>query len=778
MLFNCIYVDESVYKQHIRFQTWVFIKCFLICLITVFSVSVQSDSHVSTQEHYSSLSTDVTASASYDNQTFISRDCIACHQSQTKHWQMSDHAKAMSLPNKNTVLGDFNNRSAKHFQQAAFFFIQDNQYKATIKDSDDDEGETFTVKYTFGHDPLQQYLVETKAGRLHVLPFAWDTRAINVGGQRWYHLYTHEVTQQDRLHWRQPLQNWNGMCADCHSDELERNYKPLEDTFDTRFSGINVGCISCHGSDPDSWGSDHPVKGNGLTNAKEESSMVQTSVEEQKAGYWRLQEGKSTVSWTGAKRDNAFMDTCFACHSLRTPLTDGFKANTPFLDNFSPQFITPPAYHADGQIKEEVYVFGSFLQSKMYNEGVNCLDCHDPHTMKLKVEGNGLCLQCHVSDTFDTPKHHRHPINTEGAKCVNCHMPDEIYMGVDARRDHSFKIPRPDLSEKFDTPNACMDCHEEKSNKWAATVLENWYGKPDELSRNRSNLLKLRHGQGLNLQDHLLIAYDNSIEVINRASAIEMLRQSTEGLLASNLEAFISDTNDLIRLAAARVGDLVPETQRVSLLSPLLNDNKRAIRVEAARHLVSLNLATTDTEIFKQAFEELIEALDNSAWRGEGKVNLSNIWIQTGEQDKAKRELEASTKLDPFFPTAYVNLADIYRTQVKEELVADILEKGIQNNSKSADVAYAYGLHKVRQKELKKAIALFAKSMKLAPNNSIFAYTYILALDGLGQPKQAMRELKALMSKYTHDNQNLVQLGLYLAQKNGSREDFVWFERQ
>ncbi|WP_371193833.1 multiheme c-type cytochrome [Glaciecola sp. SC05] len=749
---------------------------FGILLIAASSVQGAEALASNQAETYQDSISEPTPAVGYS--AYTSQDCVACHQSETQHWQKSDHAKAMNLPSKDTVLGNFNNQSAKHFAQEAFFFEDGHQYKATIKDSKDDKGQTFTVKYTFGYDPLQQYLVETDGGRLQVLPFAWDARSKLEGGQRWYHLYTHEVSKQDRLHWRQPLQNWNGMCADCHSDELERNYEPIANTFDTRFSGINVGCVSCHGIDPKVWGKQHPVKGQSSSNMQIDSSLHKAYTKQKEEGYWYLESGNETVSWQGPERDNAFMDNCYACHSLRAPLTDGFKANTAFLDNFTPQFITPPAYYADGQIKEEVYVYGSFLQSKMYREGVNCLDCHDPHTMKLKVEGNGLCLQCHVADTFDTPQHHRHPANTEGAKCVNCHMPDEIYMGVDARRDHSFKIPRPDLSDKFDTPNACVACHSDQSNQWAAQALEAWNGKPDSLSNNLNNLLKLRHGQRISLQDHLLIAYDNSINAITRASAIEMLSQSAGQLLASNLKALVSDSDDLIRLAAARVGNMVPEAERVALLSPLLQDSKKAVRTEAAKHLISLDIASKNTLLFKMAFDELIEASDNSAWRGEGRVNLSNIWLQEGEEEKAERLLLGSTEHDPFFASAYVNLADLYRAQSREEVVAQVLERGMQNIPESADITYSYGLHKVRQKHLSQALDLFARSIELDPQNAVLAYTYVLAIDGLGEPERAISELRLLLPKYQHDNRNLKELGLYLAQKIRSRDDFIWFQQQ
>ncbi len=227
--------------------------------------------------------------------------------------------------------------------------------------------------------------METKAGGYQVLPFAWDSRVKDQGGQRWYHNYQNEeIKPADRLHWRQPLQNWNGMCADCHSDGLKRNYDLDKNQFSSTFTNINVGCLSCHGEMSETHISQQQTK-----QQTKQSSTVAT-----KQGAWHRTAGQNTAKWQGEKRDNSFMDQCFTCHALRAPLTDGIDPKKPFLDQFSPQLIQAPNYHVGGQIKEEVYVYGSFLQSKMYANGVNCIDCHDQHTMKIKIPGNGLCLPC------------------------------------------------------------------------------------------------------------------------------------------------------------------------------------------------------------------------------------------------------------------------------------------------------------------------------------------------------------------------------------------------
>ena len=147
----------------------------------------------------------------------------------------------------------------------------------------------------------------------------------------------------------------------------------------------------------------------------------------------------------------------------------------PFLDAYLPALLEPGLYHSDGQIDGEVYEYGSFLQSRMHAASVTCSDCHDPHSLKLRAEGNALCAQCHLPERFDLSAHHNHEPGSAGAQCVNCHMPTKTYMVVDARRDHSIRVPRPDLSISLGTPNACTPCHADRPAQWAAEAVAGWY---------------------------------------------------------------------------------------------------------------------------------------------------------------------------------------------------------------------------------------------------------------------------------------------------------------
>ncbi len=693
------------------------------------------------------------------------QQCIACHQQSQHDWQESDHAKAMAVADNSSVLGDFSNIEVEHYGQKAVFFIKEDLYHVTI--SYNDITHTYPIKYTFGHFPLQQYLIETELGKLQVVPFAWDSRAKSDGGQRWYHNYSEEkVSPTDRLHWRQPLQNWNGMCADCHSDGLVRKYNPAQNSFSSQFDNINVGCLSCHGD----------MAAHSNTNANK-AKLDDIIARQNPTGKWLRSLGEKTAHWQGEKRDNTVMDGCFACHSLRTPLTDGIMAKTAFLDQFTPQLLLTPNYHVDGQIKEEVFVYGSFLQSKMYAAGVNCLDCHDKHTTKLKFEGNGTCLQCHSNEVYAEKSHHQHKENSAGAQCVNCHMPTNRYMGVDDRRDHSFKIPRPDLSQQYNTPNACVSCHSDKSNQWAVERLSAWHGKPQDLLVSKQRLIKLLNGQALSLEEHLSIISDEKLDVISRATAIQLLAYTTNSLKITQLSKFLTHTEPLIRLSAVMVATLLPTAEKAKHVSPLLQDKYRAIRVASARSLVTSDLSSEYQTLFAQAFKELIQANHINSWRGEGQINQGVLAIEMNNIAQAEKSFKKAIQIEPYFEAGYINLADIYRAQQKPYLVASVLASGIKNNPSSAVLHYAYGLHFVRQKKLDKAVSYFEKAMIKMPNNSQYAYTYILTLDSLGQSEKALEQLKILLMNY-RDKAQLKELGLYLSQKLRLRSEYDWFMEQ
>jgi hypothetical protein len=180
--------------------------------------------------------------------TFVgSKTCAGCHRAEAELWHVSQHKQAMDHATDKSVLGDFSNGTFNYYGVKSRFFRKDGKFLVET-DGPDGKLATFEVKYTFGIDPLQQYLVEFPDGRLQVLSLAWDSRPKEQGGQRWFHLYPdEEIKHDDILHWTKLNQNWNFMCSECHSTGVRKNYDAANDRFDTTWAEISVGCETCHG---------------------------------------------------------------------------------------------------------------------------------------------------------------------------------------------------------------------------------------------------------------------------------------------------------------------------------------------------------------------------------------------------------------------------------------------------------------------------------------------------------------------------------------------------
>lgn len=694
--------------------------------------------------------------------------CKNCHQDQWQDWKNSDHDKAMQVPSEKSILGNFADTKITIGTMAARFFRKDGVFWVTTEGIDG-QAQSFEIAHAFGHYPLQQYLIKAPNGRFQMLPFAWDSRTREEGGQKWFHIYGQEnIHYNDRLHWTGPLQNWNGMCADCHSTNLKRNYTPETDSFQTSWSEINVACESCHGP-----GQKHvrqyqsgPALGEKDASFTALSNFLKST---EAQGGWALEEGKASPLWEGPPRPKKQIGLCASCHSRRSPLTDGFSPHEKYLDQFLPDLITPPNYHVDGQIKEEVYVFGSFLQSKMYKAGVVCTDCHTPHSMKVKVEGNGLCTQCHSSDMLDTPAHHQHPQGSEGAQCVNCHMPETTYMQVDPRRDHSLRIPRPDLTLKLGSPNACTTCHTDKSAQWAVEALKKW---PNHTAPNAPHYGEIMQdvldGTPTALVNLQRLLQDKAVPSIIRASGYTLLTSFLPQQVAQDITQGLSSPSPLIRVGAVRAAGILPEPQRNTLVGPLLSDALKAVRLEAAQILSASHASLQGGPwyaAYQTAVAELKSVQEGTSWRGEGRANLAHVLMAEGDMAGALKNYNAALKIDPYFSPSYVNLADILRADGHGPEGLKVLQAGLRENPTDSPLHYAMAMALIRSGDKEKALTHLQTSVKITPDNMQYAYVYAVALHELGHLDRALDALEKA-HRLSAQDANILSMLISLHQAN------------
>ena len=681
------------------------------------------------------------------------QQCAGCHPKQVADWKKSHHAQAMALANNQTVLGDFDQASFNYEKVKSRFFMRDGKYFVNT-DGPDGRLQDFEVHYTFGVYPLQQYLLALPGGRYQALSIAWDSRPKTEGGQRWFHLHPNDkVDHTDPLHWTKHQYNWNFMCAECHSTKLEKNYLPETRSYDTQWSDINVACEACHGP-----GTNHVRWAQRGTDwqALEATKGLSHNFANNRNAVWTTDPTTGTPQRSQPRTGHSELQACAACHSRRSQLFEDDRVGQPLMDNFLPALLDRGLYHVDGQILEEDFEYGSFLQSKMHHAGVTCSDCHNPHTLELKAEGNAVCTQCHGAAQFNTPAHHHHPLNTPGAQCVNCHMPATTYMQVDARRDHSFRIPQPALTAALGTPNACQSCHKDKSANWAAEQLQNWYGHAPEgfqrFAQTFSDAQQRLPGTDAKLIELLRNKQHPPIVRATAARAMSSwLTQQTLGDVGNAL----SDEDPLVRLGALDAMQNAPLQVRAEWVSPLLDDPSRVIRALAAAQLIELQrrakLPTAINASLERAAEDYVQAQQFNADDPAAQVNLGNFYAQRGTFDKAEQAYREALVLDRHWTAAYINLVDLFRQTGRDNEAEKLLTDALQLTPDNASLHHSLGLVQVRRQQMNLALAPLKRAAELEPGNGRYSYVYAVALLDQGQTDKALAVVRTALMRNPGD---------------------------
>jgi Flp pilus assembly protein TadD len=591
-----------------------------------------------------------------------SSSCASCHQAETAAWSRSHHAQAMQPARADTILGHFDGAWHQDRGASVRFVHTGDAYTAQIA------GTTYPVRATFGVFPLQQYLAETGGGRLQVLPLAWDTRPRESGGQRWFN-----PARPNGAAWNSRDQTWNFMCADCHATGVARGYDLAHDSYATSMSQAGVTCESCHGP-----GAAHVAWAR--EGADRSTGPKLTVVFARGQGNWSDYDPKTGIRhWQGAPRSGQELDICAPCHSRRRPLVATPRTGAPFLDGYDPELLSPALYQADGQFADEVFEWGSFLQSRMHQAGVTCSDCHDVHGLTRHADGNALCAQCHAPKIFDTAAHSHHHPGSAGAVCTACHMPSRLYMGVHVRHDHGFRVPRPDLDEANGTSDACTSCHGGRTASWAASAIEDWVGHKLKAGNAQAVFAASRTEKQASRQ----AARDPALPDIMRATALSSL-----GADAADAPVLLDAAQHGTALDRFGVAHAEGPAAR-DALAALLHDPLRAVRVNAARPLAGEAGA---------ALDDWVEAERVAADRPESHVNLGGLLSETGALDQADTELQTALRLAPDFAPALIDLGDLSRMRGDEAAAETYLRRAVAAAPGDATAWYALGLSLVRQK--------------------------------------------------------------------------------
>jgi tetratricopeptide (TPR) repeat protein len=656
---------------------------------------------------------------------FVGKDvCIDCHQTAYNNWKNSHHDQAMKIADSSTILADFNNTTFNHKGVKSTFYKKDGDFYVNTTDKNG-KYQDYKIIYTFGATPLQQYIVKFPDGTYQCLITAWDSKK-----NKWFHLQPNlELAHDEWINWTGGAMRWNTACADCHSTNLEKNYDSKTETFNTTYSEIDVSCEACHGP------------------ASEHVTFYKNTNEDLIAP--KLYMGKNEGS-------KDLVQKCARCHSRRGQLTKKFDYNGHFLDHYNPSLLIDPIYELDGQIKDEDYVYGSFVQSKMYHNGVKCTDCHDAHSLKLKQTGNNLCITCHVPEKYNNKSHHYHQPNTEGAQCISCHMTGKLYMGNDFRRDHSFRIPRPDQSMKYGTPNACNSCHTNKSAEWASNFINSKYGdkRPDHFS---NYLLAGYEGN----QDalHYLIS-QNKYPELARATA---LYQYTNNQLSTDevngLRRFLKDSSIFVRNEAVRSFEKINDQSRYGDIEPLLRDSIRLVRISAVKYFNTIGADMSGNPAFKKAEKEYLEELDMSADFASGQNQIGLYQETKGHTDLAIKAYRKALEMDNRYNLSRMNLALLLYKQGSVNEVTNLYLKVIELEPDYSNSYYMLGLLYNETGDAQKALKYLAEACDKKPVNIRAYYNYALKLQAEGMNQKSVEIMNKALNLFP-SNESLLYVKL------------------
>lgn len=624
--------------------------------------------------------------------------CAECHAAEATAWAGSDHAWALKTPDASSVLGDFNSASITHKGVTTRFSTKDGTYLVETQGADG-KSHTFTVRYTVGHRPLQQYLVETDKGRLQVLDVAWD-----VAQKKWFHLYPdQDAPPGDGLHWTGSYKNWQARCATCHQTGFDKAYDFPTRTYKSHWAELTVGCEACHGP-----GDAHMAWSKSRSGADPYAALPM-----------------------GPGHQAQELDVCGPCHSRREAFSQlQPAAGAPFHENYALALLTPDLYFPDGQQRDEVFILGSFLQSKMKAKGVTCSNCHEPHGGGLVAQGNAVCTQCHGpagndafpslrKAEFDSPAHHHHKPGSDAAQCVSCHMPERSYMLIDPRRDHFFRRPDPLQSRAAGAPDVCTGCHQDKSAEWAAEQIASWNPAGDTNWQDRSAYIAFNGGDRSPSTTAGLTRYvlDAQHPGVARATGVGAL--GAVGKLApGDLEALLKDTDPLVRAAATGALRQVALQDRVSLLMPLLADPSRSVRQRAAVELAGAGVAAlpaADDGAYRQGLKDFMDARMANADTPESQVAIGGLALSRRQWDEAERAFTTATEMDPQMASAWLVLAQLAEARGNADGAEALLASGLAASPRNADMMLARGDIDARRQRFDDALGWYRRAQAADP---------------------------------------------------------------
>ena len=710
-----------------------------------------------------------------------SASCRPCHEEAFAAWEHSHHAAAELPISRERHADAFRpERLVSHGTQETKIRERAGHFEIVSRGSDG-KPTPFRPARVIGVAPLWQPVVAAPGGRYQVLDVAFDPAE-----EEWFNVFGDEDRRPDEWgYWANRGMTWNSMCASCHTTDFQKRYDDGNDAYDSRFVELGVGCESCHG--PRAEHVESMLQRGPAAPADTSSSRL---VSWPPRSFGAGSPGQPLVQPIGSPAAGTldfYFQACGGCHARRVELTGRFRAGAHFLDHYRP--VIPDQteiYYPDGQVHEEDFEFVSFLSSRMYEQGVRCVHCHEPHSGELRASGNDLCLGCH-GGSIDPAKHSGHDPTGEGGQCINCHMPQTVYMQRHRRHDHGFTIPDALLTREHGIPNACNRCHTDRSTEWAIEASERLFGtRLDRWTRTRTRAVARGRTGEADAAPALLDVLAEDPSALWRSVAIELLGDYAfaDARVEEALVERLSDEEPIVRATAVRRLDpLGPERlsdHALAKVRALLADPYRVVRNEAAwllrrglpndapqlaelRHQLQINsdqptgaLQRATFLIDRRALEPLalpraIDWLERSVeWDPNTAFlqrSLATAYSLDGRSRDAIRALRQATQIEPESSAWHFDLALAHGEIEEYAEAAAALEEALDLDANFARAWYNLALVRDQMRDERAALEAIDAAIRIEPRNADYHFTRATLCESYGQLAAALESVEQALAE-------------------------------
>ena len=400
-----------------------------------------------------------------------SRSCLACHTDHFTSWSRTYHSRMTQEARPGSVQGDFErNNTFEYLGVRARMERHGGLFSMTLA-YPDGRSETHHIDRTVGSRRIEQYLTR-KPGQYVRLPLAYD-----LVNRRWMSLNGSFFSPDGDNYFEHQTQ-WDSNCVFCHNVKAQPNMEVSLQKFNTEVAELGIACGACHGA--------------AAEHADAASSPLTRSL-------WRLSGGSETHIVNPSKlASERSMMVCGHCHGQRIPAEMGliqeiFRSGDPYnagedLTHFYKavtketrvgDYSFANRFWLNGSPRLTAYEYQGILRSRCFTGGgsdhkINCLTCHSMHTGDPKGQltdenrTDKPCISCHqeYKEVQALAAHTGHKPESSGSRCYNCHMPRVVYGVMSVHPTHDITVPDPQLTVTAAVPNACNQCHLDKSLNW------------------------------------------------------------------------------------------------------------------------------------------------------------------------------------------------------------------------------------------------------------------------------------------------------------------------